>query len=168
MFTKSKFHKLVTIIIMLAMLFSVIQPSIVSAQGGDWSKHPAKSAQDDDGIKRQVNAQTGRVSLIGPERTRAACIQGFGHIRHSTGPGDGISKSVRAEFGLKDPARDLSEMKAVRSEAGRVTVRYQQEYNGVPVMGGELIVNTNERGDLYSMNGEVSVDLSLPTAPTID
>jgi Zn-dependent metalloprotease len=36
------------------------------------------------------------------------------------------------------------------------------------VLGGELIVNTNERGDLYSMNGEVSPNLSLQTQPTID
>ena len=46
--------------------------------------------------------------------------------------------------------------------------RYQQHYQGVPVMGGELIVNTDENGDLYSMNGEVSTDLSLSTQPTLD
>ncbi|HXQ36435.1 MAG TPA: hypothetical protein VN843_20650, partial [Anaerolineales bacterium] len=48
------------------------------------------------------------------------------------------------------------------------TVRYQQNHQGIPVMGGELIVNTNANGDLYSMNGEVSSDLSLSTEPTID
>jgi Zn-dependent metalloprotease len=47
-------------------------------------------------------------------------------------------------------------------------VRYQQTYQGIPVLGGELIVNTNDRGDLYSMNGEVSPDLSLQTQPGID
>jgi Zn-dependent metalloprotease len=31
-----------------------------------------------------------------------------------------------------------------------------------------LIVNTNGNGDLYSMNGEVSPNLALPTKPTID
>ena len=34
-------------------------------------------------------------------------------------------------------------------------------------MAGELIVNTNDQGDLYSMNGEVAPNLSLPTLPTI-
>ena len=35
-------------------------------------------------------------------------------------------------------------------------------------MGGELIVNTNQDGDLYSMSGELSTKLSLPARPTID
>ena len=43
-------------------------------------------------------------------------------------------------------------------------VRYQQNYQGIPVMGGELIVNTDENGDLYSMNGEVSIG-SFPCHP---
>ena len=51
---------------------------------------------------------------------------------------------------------------------GRLIVRYQQNHQGIPVMGGELIVNTNENGDLYSINGEISADLSLSTQPTID
>src|SRR6185503_5504897 len=70
--------------------------------------------------------------------------------------------------GLKNPERELSEIKTKHSDDGRMSVRYQQNYEGVPVMAGELIVNTNANGDLYSMNGEVSPDLSLQTQPTID
>ena len=120
-------------------------------------------------VKRQVNPQSGRVSFIGPENGRAlSASRALGTFARPQDPARALADRFAPEFGLKDPARDLSEMKAVRSEDGRVTVRYQQEYNGVPVMGGELIVNTNERGDLYSMNGEVSADLALPTQPRID
>jgi Zn-dependent metalloprotease len=49
-----------------------------------------------------------------------------------------------------------------------MTVRYQQNYEGIPVLGGELIINTNGSGDLYSINGEISPDISLSTQPTID
>ena len=59
-------------------------------------------------------------------------------------------------------------MKANHPGDGRVSVRYQQNYEGIPVMGGELIVNTNENGDLYSMNGEVSSESLASTQPTID
>ena len=34
-------------------------------------------------------------------------------------------------------------------------------------MGGELIVNTDDNSDLYSISGEVSPDLSLSTQPTV-
>ena len=156
MFTKSKFNQILTIVVALTLLFSAVHPSAASAQGGD-------------GVKRQVNPQSGRVSFIGPETGRAlSASRALGTFARPQDPAMALADRFAPEFGLKNPARDLSEMKAVRSEDGRVTVRYQQEYNGIPVMGGELIVNTNERGDLYSMNGEVSADLSLPTAPTID
>jgi Zn-dependent metalloprotease len=156
MFTKSKFNKVFTIVVALTMLFSMIHPAVASAQSGD-------------GVKRQVNPQSGRVSFIGPENGRAlSASRALGTFARPQDPARALADRFAPEFGLKDPARDLSEMKAVRSEDGRVTVRYQQEYNGIPVMGGELIVNTNERGDLYSMNGEVSSDLSLQTTPTID
>ncbi len=169
MFTKTKFHQVMTIVIMLTMLFSAIQPMAVSAQDGDEGRRQDPSALEGDGIKRQANAQSGRVSFIGPENGRAlSASRALGTFARPQDPARALADRFAPEFGLKDPARDLSEMKAVRSEDGRVTVRYQQEYNGVPVMGGELIVNTNERGDLYSMNGEVSADLALPTAPTID
>ncbi len=169
MFTKTKFHQVMTVVIMLTMLFSAIQPMAVSAQDGDEGRRQDTSALEGDGIKRQANPQSGRVSFIGPESGRAlSASRALGTFARPQDPARALADRFAPEFGLKDPARDLSEMKAVRSEDGRVTVRYQQEYNGIPVMGGELIVNTNERGDLYSMNGEVSADLALPTAPTID
>ena len=71
------------------------------------------------------------------------------------------------EFGLRDAERSLTAMESNRSEAGHITARFQQNYQDVPVMGGELIVNTNDGGDLYSISGEVSPDLSLSTQPTI-
>ena len=72
-----------------------------------------------------------------------------------------LAKRFGPEFGLNNPARELTALKTARSDNGRMTFRYQQNYQGIPVVGGELIVNTNENGDLYSMNGEISPDLSL-------
>ncbi|MEP0807183.1 MAG: M4 family metallopeptidase, partial [Chloroflexota bacterium] len=156
MFTPSKFNRILTVVVTLTLLFSAVQPSAVSAQSGD-------------GIRRQINPQSGRVSFIGPESGRAlSAYRALGTFARPQDPARALANRFAPEFGLKNPARDLSEMKAVRPENGRLTVHYQQKYNGIPVMGGELIVNTNERGDLYSMNGEVSPNLSLQTAPTID
>lgn len=78
-----------------------------------------------------------------------------------------LAKRFGPEFGLKDPGQDLAEIKSQRVDNGRTTARYQQKYQGIPVMGGELIVNANANGDLYSMNGEVSSELSLSAQPTL-
>jgi Zn-dependent metalloprotease len=152
---KLKLNPIFAIATVLTLLFSVLQPSAVSAQGGD-------------GLKRQINPQSGRVSFIGPESGRVlSASRALGTFARPQDPARALVNRFATEFGLKNPARDLSEMKAIRSADGRVIVRYQQRYNGIPVIGGELIVNTNERGDLYSMNGEVSPNLSLQTTPTI-
>jgi len=128
-------------------------------------------AQGKDGLKRQVNPQTGRVSFLGPENgTSLSAFQALG-VASAARPADpalALAKRFGSEFGLKSPEHDLSQMKTHRAENGRIMARYQQNYQGIPVMGGELIVNTNDSGDLYSMNGEVSPELSLSTQPTVD
>ena len=147
-----------SIIMILSMGLSLTQPKSASAQGND-------------GIKRQFNAQTGKVSFIGPESGRSLSAEKALGISPSARPADpamALAKRFGPDFGLKDPERDLSAIKTDRPGAGRVTVRYQQNHQGIPVLSGELIVNTNENADLYSINGEVSSDLSLQTQPTIE
>ncbi len=147
-----------SIIVILAMLFSGFPLSSVFAQAAD-------------GLQRQVNAQTGKVSFIGPEGARllsAAKALGTGAAIRPQDPALALAKRFGSEFGLKNAERDLKQIKVHQTADGRLAVRYQQNYQGIPVMGGELIVNTNGNGDLYSMNGEVSPDLSLPVQPAID
>src|SRR5690349_4292037 len=132
---------------------------------------PSASAQAADGLRRQVNAQTGKVSFISPEGApslSAAKALGMGAAIRPQDPAMALAKRFGPEFGLQNPERDLKQMKVHQTEAGRLNARFQQHYQGIPVMGAELIVNTDANGDLYSMNGEVSPDLSLSTQPAVD
>ncbi len=160
MFGKYKFaHSFLSIIIILTMTLSGVQPLSVSAQG------------QGDGIKREVNAETGKVSFIAPESGEvlsASQALGANLVERSSNPAMALAERFAPEFGVNNPKQDLTSMRSTETDDGRVTVRYQQNYQGIPVMGGELIVNTNEAGDLYSMNGEVSQNLSLQTQPTIE
>ena len=157
MFNHRKLTTMFTsLIVVFSLTFSAFQPASVSAQDGD-------------GIKRQVNAESGRVSFIGPESGRVlSAPRALGTSIRPQDPAMALVKRFGPEFEIRNPDSELSEMKSSRPEGGHVTVRYQQNYQGIPVMGGELIVNTNQNGDLYSMNGEVSPNLSLQTQPTID
>ncbi|MBK9924361.1 MAG: M4 family metallopeptidase [Anaerolineales bacterium] len=170
MFTKNRYHQIITILVAFTMIFSSTQPPVAYAQdGGDGSGRKVIVQTDSDGAKRQINSQTGRVSFIGPESGRALSAErALGTYARPQDPAMALANRYAPEFGVKNPARDLSQIKSIRSDDGRVTVHYQQKYNGIPVMGGELIVNTNDKGDLYSMNGEVSSELSLQTDPKID
>jgi bacillolysin len=158
MFLYRRLLQITSIIVILTMILSGFPMQSASAQGKD-------------GIKRQVNIQTGKVSFIGSENGSALSASKVLEIsppNRLQNPAMALAKRFGPEFGLKNPERDLAELKTNHSNNGRLSVHYQQNYQGVPVMGGELIVNTNENGDLYSINGEVSSDLSLRTQPTID
>jgi Zn-dependent metalloprotease len=159
MFKSNSLRKIISILFMAALLLSNFQTPAVVAQGQD-------------GLKYQKNAQTGKVSFIGPEKGKALpAAQALGVLpggAHPADPALALAKRFAPEFGLRNPGQELKEIRQKQTEDGRITARYQQEYQGIPVMGGELIVNTNEDGDLYSINGEVSSDLSLSTQPTID
>jgi Zn-dependent metalloprotease len=51
---------------------------------------------------------------------------------------------------------------------GRTIVRFQQAYDGIPVVGGELVVQLNPDQDVLSVHGEVAPDLDLSTSPSLD
>src|SRR5262245_38793016 len=143
-------------IVIFTLMLSGFSPSSAQAQAGD-------------GLKRQVNAETGKVSFIGPESGGVvSAAKALGTVLRPSDPGKALLERFAPEFGIKDPERDLTELKKNQSEDGRMSVRYQQKYEGIPVIGGELIVNTNEEGDLYSMNGEVSPDISVSIQPKIE
>ncbi|MCP4541012.1 MAG: DNRLRE domain-containing protein [Chloroflexi bacterium] len=70
-------------------------------------------------------------------------------------------------FGLKDQAQELAVMRDQVRDEGRTFVRFQQTYHGIPVVGGELIVQVNAQRDVISVNGEILPDLALDVTPTI-
>jgi bacillolysin len=71
-------------------------------------------------------------------------------------------------FGLSDQARELTVMRERSGDRGRSFMRFQQVYQGIPVMGGELMVQMDAGKNVVSANGEVLPDLSLDPTPTID
>ena len=169
MFTKSKFQKVISMLFMVAVLLSSFQAPVASAQSGDDGERQVHTQKSGDGLKRQVNVESGKVSFIGPESGRVLpASKALGTLIRPQDPALALVNRYAPEFGIKDPARELSVMKNKQSDDGHISVRYQQKYQGIPVLGGELIVNTNTNGDLYSMNGEVSTDLALPTQPEVD
>ncbi|MEK8089375.1 M4 family metallopeptidase [Thermithiobacillus plumbiphilus] len=70
-------------------------------------------------------------------------------------------------FGLGNPREELQLIRSSEHPLGGEVARYQQVAGGVPVIGGELVVNTSNRG-LLSMNGEISPSPEIPTRPGID
>lgn len=71
-------------------------------------------------------------------------------------------------FGLTDQARELTLMRTRGVDRGRSFVRFQQVYRGMPVLGGELIVQLDADRNTISANGEILPDLALDSTPKLD
>jgi len=146
------------LVLILILSISMFRPSLGFAQGTG-------------GVKREVNAQTGRVSFLLPEigfvLPAREALNGMSLSERRVDPAAALMNRFGVEFGLKDPARELVPIQRRETDDGQIKVRYQQSYKGIPVIGGELIVHTNGEGDLYSINGEVARELSLPTEAAI-
>jgi hypothetical protein len=151
-------NALLSVLVGLTLILSAVQPINVSA-----SASPAQG----DGIRRGVHPQTGKLSFLGADPSnplRVSAAMGRGLAPEARG--SSILEMYGSEFGIQDAARELSVMKS-SSVDNRLMVRYQQVYNDIPVMAGELIVNMMADGSLLSINGEASPNLKVDTQPKI-
>jgi len=117
--------------------------------------------------KRGTNPETGKLSFIGGGDP--IFVPGVSDIKGMP-PQEramGMANAYGKEFGLKNPSQELRLLKAQKDKNANDVARYQQVYKGVPVISGEMIVNINTKGELLSINGEVSSDLTLDTKPAI-
>jgi Zn-dependent metalloprotease/uncharacterized protein YcfL len=117
--------------------------------------------------RRGINPETGKVSFIGAGEP--VLIAGISDINNLPAPERAMemAKVYGKEFGLKNPSQELKLLRSKKDENGKDIVHFQQMYQGVPILGGEMIVNMSTNGDLLSISGEVSSDLTLNTNPAV-
>ena len=120
----------------------------------------------EDGIRRDYHDQTGRLTFLGVDPGSRLDVAGASAQGLAEG-GFAYLETYGPEFGLRQPSQELRALSSTVAAGGGKSSRYQQVYQGVPVVGGELIVNTAPSGGLHSISGETSPDLSLSTIPTV-
>jgi Zn-dependent metalloprotease len=149
----------IAILAAAALLF----PMLVSAS------HEAQSDPPPGQDRREaVHDETGALRFLGVNPQRPLFVPGANAPGLSpNGRGLSILAAYGPQFGLQNAQQQLS-LSGQRGQAnGRSALRYQQLHEGVPVLGGELVVNITERGQLISINGEISPNLSVDTEAQI-
>ena len=129
----------------------------------------ASSGQQSNGpVTTAVHEETGKLSYLAADPGNPIMVSG------ATGQGIAaqdramaVMNTYGAQFGINNPSQELNTKEVSVPQKGRSVTHYQQIYNGVPVMGGELVVNMTSGGGLLSINGEISPDLSLGTTAQI-
>jgi Zn-dependent metalloprotease len=119
-------------------------------------------------VRMGTHALTGKVRYIGVDPANP--IRQPAGLSAKPTPEEaarGFLSTYGTLFGLVDQARELSVMHTKSGEQGRSFVRFQQVYSSIPVLGGELIVQSNSSNDIVSANGKVLPDVSVDTTPVI-
>ncbi len=119
------------------------------------------------GAQVSHHRQTGLTNFIGSSAGNAIALPGTGTPRNASAVAMDALNTYGAMFGLRNPASELIQKSLKTTDNGRSVVRYQQNYNGVPVIGGEMIVNLSPNNGLLSINGEIAPKLTLTTQATI-
>ena len=75
-------------------------------------------------------------------------------------------ESYGSLFGVHAPGKELALQRQTGARSGRSFLRYQQLYQGVPVMAGELIIQV-AAGTVLSASGEIAPITSLSVEPNL-
>ncbi|RPI34878.1 MAG: M4 family peptidase [Chloroflexota bacterium] len=120
-------------------------------------------------VELAYHDETGMVSFIGVDPEFPIRISS---AMPAAASAEMVSRAFLAEygslFGLTNATEELAVMRMTASEDGRSFVRFQQVYKGIPVMAGEIIVQTGMDQAVYSAGGEVLPDLNVAINPTLD
>jgi len=134
----------------------------------------------DNSLVSRLQSATGNKAKIS-YHSNTGMVRFFGtDLAHPLATKASLSKSVSPEaaarsflgefggmFGLRDQASELTVMRSTSAPGQRSFVRFQQRHQGVPIFGGELIVQTDTNLRIISANGEILPGLALDILPTI-
>lgn len=152
---------LVFILAILASLAGIRPASAQTEPPGDGRPNPS-------GLSYGYDSETGRLDFVGgtAQTPLLDAAQTAGALSNLDA-GAQVLAQYAPLFGVADPAQNLRLEKTDQHATG-ATLRYQQQYQGIPVLGGELLLNRDAGGNVLSLNGEVSPDLRLrSTRPAV-
>lgn len=90
-----------------------------------------------------------------------------GMERTAAGMADAYVNLYGPAFGLADPENETGRFAQETDELGMRHVSYNQEYQGVPVFGGQLNVHLNDDLSISAANGRLVPGVALDPVPSI-
>ena len=151
--------------VVLTLVFQGVKAQVDQSNSGsqiDLQDLKAKAGED---VEYSVDRTTEKANFIA--KGDGTLPVSLGEVKDPEGVANQFMKEYGSYFGLSDPSRELSVSQEQEDELGMKHVRYDQQYQGVPVYGGQLIVHLNKDLAIKSANGRVVPDVSLDVNPKI-
>lgn len=115
-----------------------------------------------------LHNQTGQVRFVGIDSGQTVRATESANAASAELAANAFMAQCGAMFGIENASNNLSVTRERTTEDGRTSVHYQQLYDGVPIFGGELIVNVDAQRNVTSASGEALPNLHVDTQPKID
>lgn len=123
---------------------------------------PPPPPRNEGSLRYGYNAETGALNFVGSDEGAPIVVaSGVPESASAEAAGQSVLAEYGPRFGLTDVSKELRLTSSKRTLSNGISKRYQQQYNGIPVIGGEMVLNTDEKGNVISLNGEISPNLKL-------
>lgn len=155
--------------IRLTTALALAATAIITPVVGTGGAASAAPPRDNDALVRQlVDASRGSARIDkynGTDKVRFVGTPAGKAIRRPSGVAADAAPETAARaffnsygrlFGVRDAARELSVTKTRTGTGGVRTVRLQQSHDGIPVVGGDLVVQLERDNDIVSAYGETT------------
>ncbi len=130
---------------------------------------PAAASNVQAQARTVTSTQTGRLTFVGVEAPGGGLPGLTAEVAQDSTPAGGLRAigGFAAGFGLTDPAHELVYTGERLGLGGRTrALHYQQTYQGIPVVGGEMVASYDRLGRLAAITGEVSPELATVAPST--
>ncbi len=155
-------------VVVLIMLVCMAPANVTATPPVPSDLTAALRQQTGDRVQVAYHSETGLVRYIGTDLAHP--IRLTGPLAPGTSP-ETAARQFMADygslFGITDQARDLQVMSVGEADGQRAFVRFQQVYQGIPVLGGEVIVQMDGQRNVLSANGEILPDIEIDIAPRV-
>ncbi len=112
-------------------------------------------------VRIETDRRTGAVRLIGARPQAPLSVPSVTEVSRADVAAMATLKQFGPMFGVKRPERELRLVREESKRRGGSRHRYRQLHKGIPVLGGELLVNLDRFRRMNSINGEISGDLDV-------
>jgi bacillolysin len=148
-------------------IFAFFAPIAALSPAADRVASPQLKSLQEKGAYLSHRRDTGALNFIGMTAPAPSSAARTAFSALPQGNAIAYAQEYGSLFGLRAPATELRAIKNLLTLDGRSAVRYQQLHRGVPVVGGEMMINMDRNRNLSSMGGTVSPLLELSTIPVI-
>lgn len=162
------FSAALAIFLFLALLLPANQPPVLARAQSPADHRALAPCLNNGQVITSVHALTGKMNFVGSEAGQFIA-------NPAALPADASAEQVArgylsvcgSLFGLKDANNELMLKREKATEIGGAAVRFQQTYQGIPVLGGEIIVTLNAQKNILSVGGETLPEIKVDTTPRI-